>query len=324
MSVKYIYNLNRTYLDEVSTTRPVIIFSYDLYHVWANTLALKNAGILYRKYKKRIPTIITSQFEFHYYCFIANDAQKKYIPVNEDGSAIGKLYSTEGFGYLLAQTREVGAILCHRLLNLPVNDTRTVPLLGGPYEATVKRLVRQAINDLPHHGITTMRVHGVDREALAILDALNAESELPVRLHTFFSVHPSDRDNLAGAVIAERVGTAEDKVRCVGARFWLDGRVETQTAYVKNAYPGTDDGYGLLFWDETALANAFAVMGNLGLAVSARCVGDAAVEVAYNAFSEASKNVSSATKWWRQIDVSTYYLILLLSLLTDFLVFVER
>lgn len=52
MSVKYIYNLNRTYLDEVSTTRPVIIFSYDLYHVWANTLALKNAGILYRKYKK--------------------------------------------------------------------------------------------------------------------------------------------------------------------------------------------------------------------------------------------------------------------------------
>lgn len=323
MAEKYVFDLNRTHLDEISTTRPVIVFSFDLYHVWANTLALKNAGVLYRKQINLQPNSTTF---FKTSFFVANEAQRKYVPAGEDGSAIGKLYGAEGFGHLLSQMREVGAVLCHRLLDLPLNDTRNVPLLGGPYEGTVKRLVRQAIDSLPHHGITTMRVYGVDREALAILDALNAESEFPVRLHTFFSVHPSDRDNLTSVLISKRMGKTEDKVRCVGARFWLDGRVETQTAYVVNPYHSADDKHGILFWDETDLANVFTVMGTMGLAVSARCVGDAAVEVAYNALSQASKLVSSRDKWWRQIDVTFISCLLFSSFIVLFLRFllIER
>ena len=49
MSANYIHGLNRTHLDKISTSRPVIIFFHDLYHIWANTFALEKAGILYRK-----------------------------------------------------------------------------------------------------------------------------------------------------------------------------------------------------------------------------------------------------------------------------------
>lgn len=183
-----------------------------------------------------------------------------------------------------------------------MNDPHVVPLIGGPYEGTVKYLVRKAIDDLPRHGITSMRVYGVDNEALTILDDLNAESEFPVKLQTFVGVHPSDRDNFTSVFITDRMGKANDKVRCVGARFWLDGRVETQTAYVKTSYPNTDN-YGILFWDKTDLLNAFIDAGKLGLAVSARCVGDPAVDVAIETFSNASKKVPSNNNWWRQIDV---------------------
>lgn len=217
------------------------------------------------------------------------------------------LLSVEGFGDLLSQTREVGAVLCHRLLDLPQDDPRAVPLLGGPYEATVKSLVRQAVNGLPQHGITTMRVHGVDREALALLDELNAEAELPVRLQTFAGVHPSDKnESFESAFITGRVGKASDRVRCVGARFWLDGRIESETAYVKYPYPGTSDKYGSLTWKKEEFKTALSTAARLGLAVSTRCVGDAAIDVALNAYSAAFKNVSfgdNQKRWWRQIDV---------------------
>ena len=49
MLVSQVSGLTRAHLDQVSTTRPVIIFGYDLYHAWANTYALEHAGILYRK-----------------------------------------------------------------------------------------------------------------------------------------------------------------------------------------------------------------------------------------------------------------------------------
>lgn len=203
--------------------------------------------------------------------------------------------------------REAGAILSHRLVDLPINDSRTVPLIGGQYEETIKQIVRKTIDDLPHYGITSMRVHGIDREALAMLDALNAEKEFPVRIQTFFSVHPSDMASLTKVFILGRMGATGDRVRCVGARFWLDGRVETKTAYVKNAYPDTDDNYGILYWKMEDLVKAFSLAGNLGLAVSARAVGDAAVEVAIKAFTNSSANVFKKDKLWRQIDVFKKY-----------------
>jgi len=270
--------LNRTLLDSVLADRAVIVMSYDVHSAWANTVALQIANLLYP----------------------ANGTEEM-IPRDKDGKAIGLLKEPASYGALFPQMGVAGAVLSHRMSGLLTLDDPRVPDIvnNTVLRGQLLEFLRAGLLDLAAEGITTVHTMDGDRQSLSLYDELASTDKLPMRIVAAATMSTTDTD-VSKVIIADRIGTAEDMVRCTTAKFFMDGVIETKTAYVISAYPGEPAGYyGEPFWSRERFITALEIADKAGLHVVTHCVGDAAVRHTLDCYEHIFKTQPEHVRRWQ-------------------------
>jgi len=257
-------NYTRQALDSVENGRPIIVFSYDMHAMYASTAVLEKGGILYPP-----PEL------------------QNNVLVDENGAATGELRESPGYKNIINQTGIAGAMLCHRIMEMSIDDPGLIPI--SEYKDEIKKLLYEVLDDLPKHGITGVSMADGDKDALALYEELEKEGRLTVRINMGFTIRPIDvKENTLDRIIIKDKPCSPDKMVCADlAKFFIDGVIETHTGYLILPYPGTND-TGLLYWTPEDFLTALTAVDDAGeYRVATHSIGDGAVRFALDGFEAA-------------------------------------
>lgn len=153
--------------------------------------------------------------------------------------------------------------------------------------ATKLAAVERALNEYLRLGVTTVQTMCGSIEEVGLYEELLAAKRLPVRvvvalpLETPIDEVTAVRDRLAAG--------ASDWLRLGFLKGFLDGIVESRTAFMVDPYVGTDE-RGAPAYSEVELVQLVHAADAAGVAVALHAIGDAAVRMALDAYAAARRN----------------------------------
>ncbi|MBM3616057.1 MAG: amidohydrolase [Alphaproteobacteria bacterium] len=247
-------------LDRVIADRPIAMMSPDHHTVWANTAALTAAGILHG----------------------AATPPGHVVVMGEDGTATGELREFEAFGRILALGGEA-----HLQLGIATGG-EPEPWPDTAMRAADKDKVAAGLAHCAAHGITSMVNMDGNRYTCVLLKEMHDEGRLTARVVVPFHMKPhmelSELDR-ASAMAAEFTG---DWVRSGFVKMFMDGVVDSRTAYMLNAYPGTmERGEALLELER--FKDICTEIDRRGLQIAVHAIGDAAVRQTIDGYEAAQQ-----------------------------------
>lgn len=241
--------ITRQDMDRILPDRAFAAIAADHHTVWANTLALEAAGLLHGK----------------------QVAEGSEVVMAEDGKASGELRETGAFGPVLDLTAFGGRDLLGY-----VSGRDPDPPATAAQRARDKAAIARGLEHCASYGITGL--HNMDGNfyQLELLSELYDEGKLLCR--TEVPMHLKGTDSL------ERLTEAESMRRRFDTDFlwsrrvkmFMDGVVDSRTAYMLNPYPGTDSAGEPLFTPEK-FNEACIRIDAMGLQIAVHAIGDAAV-----------------------------------------------
>ena len=247
-------------LDRVIADRPIAMMSPDHHTVWANTAALTAAGILHG----------------------AATPPGHVVVMGEDGTATGELREFEAFGPILALGGEA-----HLQLGIATGG-EPEPWPDTAMRAADKDKVAAGLAHCAAHGITSMVNMDGNRYTCVLLKEMHDEGRLTARVVVPFHMKPhmelSELDR-ASAMAAEFTG---DWVRSGFVKMFMDGVVDSRTAYMLNAYPGTMERGEALFELER-FKDICTEIDRRGLQIAVHAIGDAAVRQTIDGYEAAQQ-----------------------------------
>ena len=235
-------------LDRVIADRPIAMMSPDHHTVWANTAALAAAGLLHG----------------------AAMPAGHVVVMSADGTACGELLEFEAFGPILA----LGGDL-HLQLGIATGEEPD-PLPTPERRARDKDIIAAGLAHCTAHGITSMVNMDGNRYTCALLAEMAAEGRLTARVKVPFHFKPHmELATLerASAMAAEFTG---DWVTSGFVKMFMDGVVDSRTAYMLNDYPGTTEKGAPLFAPDRFDAICTEI-DRRGLQIAVHAIGDGAV-----------------------------------------------
>ena len=256
--------LTRHALDEVLPDRPLAMFAADHHTIWANTAALKAAGLLEGR-------VVDAGSE---------------IVMGPDGLANGTLLEPGAYGPVLALTRHAG----REMLGLTTGKDPEPPADAVARQKD-KEVIARGLLHCAAQGITGLHLMDGNTYQLELLSELEAEGRLPCRCDVPFHMKGTD----PVARITEEAPRMREafhggKVRCNHVKMFLDGVVESGTALMLEPYPGALGANGNageeVFTQEHFVA-ACTEADRLGFQIAVHAIGDAAVRRTIDAFEAA-------------------------------------
>lgn len=235
-------------LDRVIADRPIALMSPDHHTLWANTVALQAAGILHG----------------------AKTPPGHIVVMGEDGTATGELREFEAFGPVLALGGEA-----HLQLGIATGGEPS-PWPDTALRAADKEKVAAGLAHCAAHGITSMVNMDGNRYTCVLLKEMADEGRLTARVVVPFHMKPHmelAELERASAMSDEFTG---DWVRSGFVKMFMDGVVDSRTAFMLNAYPGTMERAEPLFELER-FKDICAEIDRRGLQIAVHAIGDAAV-----------------------------------------------
>lgn len=235
-------------LDRVIADRPIALMSPDHHTLWANTVALQAAGILHG----------------------AKTPPGHIVVMGEDGTATGELREFEAFGPVLALGGEA-----HLQLGIATGGEPS-PWPDTALRAADKEKVAAGLAHCAAHGITSMVNMDGNRYTCVLLKEMADEGRLTARVVVPFHMKPHmelAELERASAMADEFTG---DWVRSGFVKMFMDGVVDSRTAFMLNAYPGTMERAEPLFELER-FKDICAEIDRRGLQIAVHAIGDAAV-----------------------------------------------
>lgn len=248
-------------LDRVIADRPIAMMSPDHHTVWANTMALELAGLLHG----------------------ASMPHGHEVVMGSDGTATGELREFEAFGPVLALGGEA-----HLQLGIATGGEPD----PWPDAATFAADLDKVAAGLAHcaaHGITTMVNMDGNRYTCALLAALEAQGRLTARVKVPFHMKP--HMELAELERASAM-TAEfhtDWVRSGFVKMFMDGVVDSRTAYMIHDYPGVPGHRGEPLFPPDRFDAICAEIDRRGLQIAVHAIGDGAVRQTIDGYEAAAK-----------------------------------
>eukprot|EP01105_Mastigella_eilhardi_P010697 TRINITY_DN2490_c0_g1_i1.p1 TRINITY_DN2490_c0_g1~~TRINITY_DN2490_c0_g1_i1.p1 ORF type:complete len:575 (-),score=186.41 TRINITY_DN2490_c0_g1_i1:878-2602(-) len=268
----YLANFTRHNLDLVSTTKPVVMFTYDLHQAWANTYLLQLAGLL--------------------------NAVSEYVPLGADGLATGQLYEVSGYAPLMPFIGEMGMMMAHKLMFLP-ESLRAQLRMTGTARQHILNYLEDDLKYIASKGITSVHVMDGDWEQLSLYDQLEAEGRLPVRVSMAASIYEPDLPNIDKVLIKNRTRAVRNpKVRSGTCKFWLDGVFDTHTAYTTEPYADMPSTRGKPLWTMDNYVAALRACDDAGLRVATHTIGDGAVRMALDAYEQVFEENDDRDRRW--------------------------
>jgi predicted amidohydrolase YtcJ len=239
--------------------RPIAITAHDHHTVWANTAALKAAGIL-----NGLKTPPGHE-----------------VVIGTDGLATGELREFEAFAPVVALGGEAR-------LNLGI-ATGAEP---SPWPSTAERAIDRAkiAAGLAHgasHGITSMVNMDGNRYTLELLREMQQAGDLTARVKVPFHFKP--QMSLADLDRAEAITRdfADDWLTCGFVKLFMDGVIDSGTAYMLNDYPGRPGHRSEpLFPNFSEIATE---IDRRGLQIAVHAIGDGAVRQTIDGYEAAQK-----------------------------------
>lgn len=135
---------------------------------------------------------------------------------------------------------------------------------------------------------TILASPGFDLTRPWIYQDLETAGVLPVRIHYFVPVFSPDDIHTVAEIGQQYDG---ELVRLAGAKLWLDGSMGTGDSWMQEPLEGTEDDYGVHYFDLDELTQILEDAEDYGLSLKIHANGDGAVTTALDAFEAvAAKN----------------------------------
>lgn len=252
--------IDRHGLDRALPGRAFAVLAADHHTVWANTPALKLAGIL-----NGAPVSKGSE-----------------IVMGPDGLATGELLEPGAYGYILAKT-ELGG---RDMLGMTTGADPVPPATPGQ-RAADKAALRAGLRHLAATGVTTF--HNMDGNfyQLELLAEIQSEGDLLCRGQIPFHLKNFDPIDRLDEADEMRRRYASDWLWSNRLKLFYDGVVESGTAAMLQPYPNWPDSAGAPLFDNTQFNQICMRADAMGLQISVHAIGDAAVRGTLDAFAAA-------------------------------------
>ncbi len=251
----------RALLDRIMPDRPLAMMSPDHHTVWANTAALRAAGILHG----------------------AAMPHGHEIVMGADGTATGELLEFEAFGPII----ELAGL---KRLNLGIatgEEPATAPSAAERDED--KAHIARGLAHCARHGITSMVNMDGNRYLCELLSELEAEGRLTARVVVPFHMKPHmDLAELERASAMARDFTG-DWVRSGFVKMFMDGVVDSRTAFMLTDYPGVPGHRGEPLFAPDRFNDICAEIDRRGLQIAVHAIGDGAVRTTIDGYEAAQK-----------------------------------
>ncbi|SHJ50600.1 hypothetical protein SAMN05444000_109129 [Shimia gijangensis] len=249
-------------LDRILPDRPVALMAADHHTVWANTIALEQAGILHGGY---VP-------------------EGSEIVMAKDGTAQGQLNETGAFGPVLSLS-----ILGGRDLLGYVTGADPEPPATAKEREFDKEVLLRGLNHCASHGITGL--HNMDGNfyQLDLLSELEGEGRLPARVQV--PMHLKNYDPLDRLAEADEMRRQfkSDKVWSGRVKMFMDGVLDSYTALMLKPYPGKPKSTGDAVFEADHFNEACIRADAMGLQISVHAIGDGAVRRTLDGYEAARK-----------------------------------
>jgi predicted amidohydrolase YtcJ len=250
--------VTRVDLDRVIADRPIAMMAPDHHTVWANTAALRAAGLLHG----------------------AAMPAGHVVVMAADGTASGELLEFEAFSPVLALTGDL-----HLQLGIATGG-EPEPWPSAEQRATDKATVAAGLAHCARHGITSMVNMDGNRYTCVLLQEMAAEGRLTARVKVPFHFKPhmelSELDR-ASAMTAEFTG---DWVTSGFVKMFMDGVVDSRTAYMLHDYPGTTE-CGAALFPPARFNEICTEIDRRGLQIAVHAIGDGAVRQTIDGYAAA-------------------------------------
>jgi predicted amidohydrolase YtcJ len=205
-----------------------------------------------------------------------------FVVMGDDGTATGELREFEAFGPVLALGGEA-----HLQLGIATGGEPT-PWPDAAMRAADKDKVAAGLAHCASHGITSMVNMDGNRYTCVLLKEMADEGRLTARVVVPFHMKPhmdlAELDR-ASAMASEFTG---DWVRSGFVKMFMDGVVDSRTAYMLNAYPGTMERAEPLFELER-FKDLCTEIDRRGLQIAVHSIGDAAVRQTIDGYEAAQQ-----------------------------------
>jgi predicted amidohydrolase YtcJ len=251
--------INRHLLDRILPDRPLALFASDHHTMWANTAALRAAGIL------------------HGY----ETPPGNEVVMGKDGLATGELVEFEAFAPVTALTpsggREMLGLLGHEPKAPPTAAQRTID----------RDLIRQGLDYCASLGITSF--HNMDGNfyQLELLGEIEQAGELTVRGRVPFRMLPGKPlSDLANAIEMRRRWNSH-LLRADFVKIFMDGVIESHTAHMFDDYSTAPGLRGASYFEPDAFDAICIEADRLGFQIAVHAIGDAAVNRTLNGYEAA-------------------------------------
>lgn len=249
-------------LDKVLPDRPLALMTSDHHTMFVNTKALEKAGILHG-------AILPEGNE---------------IVMGPDGTATGRLNEPDAYGPVLKLSPLGG----REMLGL-VTGGEPEPPATPTERANDKEVILRGIDHCIAHGITGL--HNMDGNfyQLELLSELEVEGRLNVRVQVPMHLKSSDPlDRLDEAAEMHRL-YASDKVYSGRVKMFMDGVLDSYTAFMLEPYPGKPDSIGDAMFAADHFNETCTRADAMGLQISVHAIGDAAVRRTLDGYEAAQK-----------------------------------
>ncbi len=248
-------------LDRVIADRPIAMMAPDHHTVWANTLALTMAGLLHG----------------------AAMPHGHEVVMAADGTATGELREFEAFGPVLALGGDA-----HLQLGIATGGEPE----PWPDAATIAKDKEKVAAGLAHcaaHGITSMVNMDGNRYTCDLLAQMRDEGHLTARVVVPFHMKPHmDLSELDRASAMARDYTG-DWVRSGFVKMFMDGVVDSRTAYMLTDYPGVPGHRADPLFEPERFKTICAEIDRRGLQIAVHAIGDGAVRVTIDGYEAAQQ-----------------------------------
>ncbi|MEE4236460.1 MAG: amidohydrolase [Anderseniella sp.] len=254
----------RQLLDEVCPHRPFAMMSPDFHTAWANTAALKSAGIL----NGRV-------------CITGSQ-----IAMGDDGLATGELLEADAFIDVVALTPTQGRE------SLGITTARDPHPAATPEQrAADTATLKRGLDYCASLGITT--IHNMDGTVYQceLLHELERNGGLSCRIAVPF--HYKNDKQLSDLEEAEHMRRtwSSDSLWCGHVKLFMDGVLDSGTAFVLGGYPDDPAHDGDPLFTQAEFIEIATEVDRRGFQIAVHAIGDAAVRRTLDGY-EAAQNAN--------------------------------
>ncbi len=149
--------------------------------------------------------------------------------------------------------------------------------------------LEQAVRMLSSLGVTSITNSGGDDETLGLLEELERQHKLTVRVAVYISVSPPSTPDVIDHVLDLKQASRDPMARIAGVDLVLDGQIEAHSAAMLEPYSDAAGITGKPLWSQEAFNDMVTLCDSGGLQIAAHAVGDRAVHMALDGYEYARR-----------------------------------